>query len=459
MLALFPMQMGLKSPIFGYGRIYAGNEQDMDLSPGEFITLNEPLPAAALLTTAIINYTDNDWRFQMLNRTTAIISKSKGLSFIIILYMFTLSGCDSNRELYENAISAFGAGDFNEALTMFNSLPKQYKDVDLFSRTSSAVIEYKSGSWLNAVRSFESLSIQLNEIFDNQKKYPNEYLVKLVGDLLIPLGRAFNTSSDQSIPFEMVFSLGWVNSYMNKMKSFVEDPAKYSSFRYINKRAQESNLYGDLYYESLFRFYEEQTQLGYDIAELPEYPFKRVSAKEIDFLDILYNRRMEKLTENIKEFKLENYYAKTDNSVSPVEVTGTGIYVNTTKARETRRNCLKIISFFPPSCLADAPENVRYVLIFTEEYSYYGTYTDGTEGYVTTINAVLKDTATGKIIYRNRFTSNPPDSVYIQFNPDNVYGNWDRIGNDFIPDILPALEKIFTIYDWHGTRTKSTTSP
>jgi len=371
---------------------------------------------------------------------------------LIVLFISTcllmFFGCDSNREQYEKAIATFGDEDFDTALTMFNSLPKHYKDVDLFCHTTSAVIEYKSGAWLNAVHSFEALSIQLDEILENKAKYSDEYLVKLIENLLIPLGRAFNTSTDHS--FEMVFSLGWVNGCMMRMKSFVEDPIKHSSFRYINKSVEELNLYGCLYYESLFRYYEEQTQLGYDITKLSEYPYKSVSAKAIDFLKILYKRRIDKLNERIEERKLEEFYTRTDASISPVKVIGIGIYINITKAKKTGERCRDIVRYFPPSYLADTPENVRYVLLFTEKYSYFGTYTDGTKGYVITIRVTLKNVATGKIIYTNQFTENPPDSAYIPLNPEDIYGGNNRWFSNFVDDISPTLKNIFALYGWYG---------
>ena len=354
-------------------------------------------------------------------------------------------GCDSNREQYERAIATFCDEDFDTALTMFNSLPKHYKDVDLFFHTTSAVIEYKSGSWLNAVRSFESLSIQLAEICNNKEKYSDEYLVKLIENLLISLDSAIR---NQSIPFEMDSSLGYLNGCMGSMKSFVEEPKKYSFDRYHNK--SDWNLFGCLYYESLFRYYEEQTQLGYDIAKLPDYPYKPGSSqRENDLVMFVRKRRMDKLNERVKERKLEEFYTTTDASISPVEVIGTGIYVNITKAEKTGASYRdRIIRAFPPSYLADTPENVRYVFLFTEKYSYFSTYTDGTKGYTTTTSVTLKDVATGEIIYTNQFTAKPSESVIT-----SKWGEGDTYGNDcpldFKKDILPALEKIFTtLYDW-----------
>jgi hypothetical protein len=139
---------------------------------------------------------------------------------------------------------------------------------------------------------------------------------------------------------------------------------------------------------------------------------------------------------------LAEYYKSTDTSVSPVELTGEKLFIVTGGAPRNTSWYQKILRAVPPFFLAEKPQEIRYVLNFSESYSKYGTYTDGTAGYSISTQVTIKDTSDGSILFSKTYTELPPENTTLL---GDVYGVRD-FTEDLHADILPELEKIFPIY-------------
>jgi len=143
--------------------------------------------------------------------------------------------------------------------------------------------------------------------------------------------------------------------------------------------------------------------------------------------------------------RLENLDA---SKIGSVEVTGTGIYVETDFTKYGIINLVNHINNnVPLFFLADSPEKVRYVMSFTGWSKYYGTYNDGTDAYETTVSMVINDKKTGQNIFLANYTAYPP--VEGMLPKGDVHAIHDYLVPDengisvYERDIRPALAKIF----------------
>ena len=315
--------------------------------------------------------------------------------------------------IYENAHNAFVDGNYEDASRLFDSIPDGYLDSGVYIRAIAAYDCYQSSAWLDAAREFESVYALLSELYETEYR-PDPYntgvyqFYSYSSDLANPLAAKFGISGSSpdflfTLPVNHGKSIpdhwhGIVDSFYSGTASILEAASKIFGNGYREARDPLCLLF----YESLFRYYEEQMDLGKDITELDEYPFGE-NENATFCAHMLKLRRVTKLEMSITDRGLREYYDKQDTSICPVAVSGNGIYLNGFDS---------MLDDIHPNQVASSPENVRYVLNSSLVPTYAFTYNNGTVGYRTTLTVVLKDVSTGEILFTKRYNSgDPPRSV------------------------------------------------
>ena len=286
--------------------------------------------------------------------------------------------------IYLEAINAYGNPEkIDTSMGLFKSLPDGYKDSGLYMEMLAAIELYNSDNWLEALHTVDSVIMSTNTKAD-----PDWYSYTL------------------KTPYHMA--------------------------------------------QMLWGYWAERDQLDEDIASLPEYAYQPFSDNQYGAGNIsikhLYTKRSEMLKESISQQGLSGYYALTDHSVSPVKVTGTGLYVNCENA--TKNTSLLDLygilhKYIAPCCFAAKPEDVRYVLSFSESYEFYLSYNNNTKGYSTTTLVTLKDVMTGEILFQGKYVAKPPGTAPLR-NIDE-YGKYD-FTDAMKNDILPVLSSLLIVY-------------
>ncbi|MDR1663575.1 MAG: soluble NSF attachment family protein [Clostridiales bacterium] len=311
-----------------------------------------------------------------------------------------LASCEKILEesgIYDETVAAFTAGDFAKAAERCEQLPEEYEDAGLFAGSIRALNYYENENWLSAARIYDDLMRKTAET-------PRE--ISDVWEKMSVQIETIETGGGEAAPL----SLG--------------------------------DLFSRLYFESLFRYYEENIRLGNDIFTLPEYPYAWPD-DDGGFGWLNYGGwRVREAASGIQERELAEYYKSTDASVSPVGLTGEKLFVVTGNAPRNTSWYHKILRAVPPFFLAEKPEEIRYVLNFSESYAKYGTYTDGAAGYIVSTQVTLKDTSDGSILFSKTYDELPPEKTTLI---GDVYGIRD-FSEDLRVDILPELEKIFPVY-------------
>ena len=301
---------------------------------------------------------------------------------------------------YEEAIEYYSAGLIDDALESFNSLPETYQNVDNYIKTISAIMDYRSGNWIQAAQKFD----ELNQLMPISGREYREYISPV-------------------------------------LESFI-------SIDY------ETN-YAELLGYALHAYYSEQNRLGNDITLLPDFPYLPHSERgglfidptelgfETDFILIesWSDLRQSRLEKAIEERGFEDYYRRTDASLSPVEVTGTGIYIYQNKNSPSHFYPYGLSYRVDPFSFAETPEDVRYIIhVSTDSYE-TGKYSNGLSAYTTTAEIVIKDTVTGEILFSESYHAAPPVTLTVN---DSPYG---RINEQVVvSDICTALEQLVTVY-------------
>ena len=295
---------------------------------------------------------------------------------------------------YKQALLVYNNMDFESALALLMTLPDGYEDTKLYIDSISAIDDLVSENWLEAAEKFGLLHIQKDEFAYNH------------------------------------------NSLMNPLAQEVRDRFG------IQYELQTTQFYG-LQDVCILLYYEEQMRLQNDITQLSEYPY---DPSKFAFQSTLCDRRIQKLKASIDEQGLREYYNNSNNSVSPVNVTGNGLYTyfnspqNMHHIAKTYMEHQKIA----PWCLADSPEDVRYVLTVIDTYSYFGTYDNGTKGYSTSTQLTLRDTFTGEYLFYQAYRSDPPRTT--ARTDKDTYGSIS-LSDIIMEEILPILAaKGLTVY-------------
>ncbi len=316
--------------------------------------------------------------------------------YILILSACVLiaSGCNSSPKEppLEEITALLESGDFATAKAVAKTMPEDEFFAPVSRETIAAAEAYEAGNWLEAARLFESLSARTVK---NKKQF------------------VLDTATSLAIKIDAV----------NKEKGI-------ETIHELGKRPEDYGQgpgnYADCFYNCLYYYYDEQYRQGNELTELTEYPLiipdgvKLSNGIFIGADDTVYQNwswyvrewckyRNDMMSERIETSPgLFEYYRKTDDSVSPVDVSGEGIYINTADAPRCTIDYL--IGVFP-FAYATEPEDIRYIVNFSQEHSYHAMYDNGTKAYVTFTTITIKDTKTGEILLSNEHMTMPSDTI------------------------------------------------
>ena len=207
-----------------------------------------------------------------------------------------------------------------------------------------------------------------------------------------------------------------------------------------------------LFEKNMYAYYDRQYQLGNkDLYALPFVPMTETKAEYYE--GIWREKRLNSIRGSAKIIAgAADYYAKTDNSVSVIKITGTGIYIDgQTEAKYGLADFIDQVNCeIPVFFIADSLEKVRYLMNFTVSSKYYGIYDDDTLGFETTLTVIIKDTVTGEILFIKSYTAVPPRDVYFTASEKgDTYAVYDFFEPDetgesvFDKDIRPVLESLY----------------
>ena len=168
----------------------------------------------------------------------------------------------------------------------------------------------------------------------------------------------------------------------------------------------------------------------YPYSELKDYMMAKSYHRD------LIRNCLSRCNESIKARGLEDYYTRQDTSISPVAVTGNGVYI------QDSLSDYAICRNLYPNQIASSPETVRYVINRSESYIYRFTYDNGTKGYATNNRVVIKDVATGKIFFSKTYTSEP--ATYI--TGYGVYNDTYASPTEDTDEILSELGNIIPLH-------------
>jgi len=198
-----------------------------------------------------------------------------------------------------------------------------------------------------------------------------------------------------------------------------------------------------LYDENIYKYYDEQYQNGNKSLSVPE-----------NYDNNWRLTRRNNLWRDINDTDgLSYYYYRNDNLINPVNITGTGIYINDAWVKYGGAKNLgeKIFNDVPVFFLADSTNKVRYVVNFVESEKYIGYYEidgipDGTFGYETTTVVIIKDTVEGRILFYKSYTADPPHETTIAGDVYAIFDFFEKQSDGFSvydKEIYPVLKNLF----------------
>ena len=197
----------------------------------------------------------------------------------------------------------------------------------------------------------------------------------------------------------------------------------------------------------LVQYYYEQSQLGNDITQLPEYPYS-LTNRDPAVYDAVWDMCLDKLRTSMEERGFDEEYLRTQSSrVNPENVPGNGFYIVPIEGNYKSHVYGKLRSI-APFCFAVNPEDVRYVFFYDEYYSRFGTYDDGTTGYKSNTIIDVVDVVTGENVYHTFFSTDPPRTApktgRDTYGSDDLFRTTMKILED---EVLPAIENAgITVY-------------
>lgn len=365
-------------------------------------------------------------------------TRSKKLSDIIIILtllgILTFPSCEFITELrtYTKAIKYFQKENFASALELFNSLPKDYKDKELYCDAITAMNACENKLWIEGVRAFESLFNRTQDMlfsktpFSEERRNKEHYYLE---NIMNPLQKKFKS----------------LNFVQNQDTFFI------SNNRGINDvQKLILSYYIDRFYDCLYFYYEEQYQQGKDLTLLAEYPLIEPSKTEGDYVKIedQYKRRSiydgwewEGFISKWYSYRIEK--SNSDSEIDPIKITGSGFFID---ARNAPHAGVSYRSFcISPFSIAITPEELRYKINVSQSFSYAGFYTGYAGGmctndaYKTITTITIKDLVTGKILLSKRFYDDPPFSKEAG---GDAYGYFSLTDERLEKDIKPILAKI-----------------
>lgn len=332
---------------------------------------------------------------------------------------------------YRTAVTQYHNGNFDKAMESFEGVPSGYQDRDIYVETINALVDYQAEAWLDAARKFDLLYQQLTAILTNDRNDFEERFVSYTSNIITPLlGK---------LGFHGNNNTNWL--YHLSSLQYVSAPVWSTSSK--DKVESIHLLYKDLTFDCLYHYWNEQYMLGNDITALSNFPFNpdhKDFIIEKEYIDEWRDRRRKEVEKLIQEQHLWAYI-RADSSISPVAVTGIGLYISNIVEPKW---ILNIYRWMPESQLflfADRPENARYSLMTITSHSLYGTYDNGTKGYSTTVEVLIKDVSTGGMLFRNSYTADPPHTAP-RTNTD-TYAEYDF--SRALEDTFSVLEQLYPV--------------
>jgi len=391
--------------------------------------------------------------------------------------------------IYQQGLEQIRKLDFNAALESFNQLPDDYEDAAVYKTALLGFIQYEAEAWLEAAISFTSLKEAINDKHPNwtlrspndppyQKTITNPFLIKQEYDALIKKAGVLYQDvqylqseellewaaevfflqglEQQGIPSASAqyqreqMDLQWIQQeILHDFQDADMPPLQYVEElfkRHLDNQYKDTHYYNYNYLvePALFHYYYEQTLNGNNIAALATLPYKP-GLNQPSYMSGLYAQLKQSLESILEEQGLKEYFYVTDASVSPVEVTGDKLYIIQESEKdefgEHRHMYWGFQNNIAPCCMADKPEDIRYVLKFYESYTHTLDYNNNTKGYTTHITATVKDVVTGGILYSFKASAPPPQQVTGYGAGSYTYGKLQNT-EGFITDILNALESL-----------------
>ena len=365
--------------------------------------------------------------------------------------------------LYEKAVTAFEQRDFNAALAALSQLPDEYNDVRMYNVTIPVISNYIDGNWKAVINAYlsalggdtrfnpEDLGLywDISEYYkassDKPRDFQNELYGRYIIALLKPNEYAFDIVRSDRATILLNEKIGEIRASAREDIRIFDDASSVQKYL-VNE------FFMHLFYDSVIHYFEEQADLGNDTGTLPEYAY--VPSDFIlnntwgDYYRLLYSNRADKLKTEIRMRGISDYYSSGDNSVSPVELTGNGMFLNYIVAPrgEARTPYFydqiyeDLFTSVPAHFIANKPEHVRYLLLINEYYEYFGRYDNGTSGYKAIVKVMFKDTASGEILLAKTYEFDPPSRTTATARDTYASPSLNRIVSDFRELIESAVD-------------------
>ena len=360
-----------------------------------------------------------------------------------------------NEKSYISAVDLYEKEEYKKSKEIFESI-ESYKDstellneilyIETVILYDEAVIYMNDNKYEEAVGIFQENaefkdSKELLELCNKHIKY-NQAVVDFNADKIESAYTAFAELGDFSDSADYVMFIDAIKAI--EEEKYGEAAEKLLS---LSEFIHKNDLDESAYETCLYLYYDQQFQIGNKyLSSLSLLPLdnKILAAYKNQWL---IKRRNSIWTHINNDENLNIYYYKTDTSKSPVEVTGTGLYINSGAAKYGAGSLANyVFNDVPVFFLADSPEKVRYVMNFDCSAKYYEKYDDGTTGYETTVTITIKDTADGQILFSKSYITPPPYQTRIK---GDVYPGFDFLekgGADvsvYESEIRPVLAKLF----------------
>lgn len=384
---------------------------------------------------------------------------------LIILGSLILSSCSANEKPYKEALLQMKNGNYADALSIFNSLPTDYKETGYYSDTIRAMDLYLSGNWTDAAYALEPLCEKALDFSEHAKSSSERKTTELCSEyrqtLLLPLHNELGVTTD------------WKNKrsryligYPTRASSVIENSyQKDANISGIIANAV-SELFDLLYRNCLYHYYCNQMSEGNDIFILENFPYQK---REPGFFlngtqwGPIYDSIVKEVEDEIVERGFYEYYAGKSDSACPVEVTGNKLYINRLRMHDNGVGYITgewydiALHSVPPVFLAEKPEEIRYILYCSESSVQQGVHAYDRETgaavshyYKTIAEFIVKDTVTGDIVLSRTYEVLPKrnmgsNNISLQ---SNIYGE-SSFKEELKNEILPALNSIIPVdSDW-----------
>jgi len=337
----------------------------------------------------------------------------RAILMITVLLMVLSYGCSRSVDTYE-------------------SEEDEYRRVygELYELSNKACEAYETEDFLESARIFEELfylyhdryfmpSWQRDPIPANLFRSPHSYYDEIFTPMRERIGELSNELGIVLVNF--LYS----DDYWSRVE---RDPL-------FSRQSSVYEGYQDLFYSFLYLYYDERFRNGEDLAELSNYPLiNRDAVRNSGFVRDIW-RDWEIAMSSWKSYRWNNIVENT----STIQIKGAGIYFDMSNAPYiTGYTSVNRIFPFAYACV---PEDIRYVITFSQSFSLFGRYDNNTDAYSTITTVTIEDRLTYEVIFRNEYRSDPPSRVTSSnFVPYDTYA---YIGYKTVePDIMIVLSEL-----------------